>query len=95
MGIYLNPGNRGFWQAVRSKIYVDKSGLISYTNQLINTEEQYLCVSRPKRFGKSTALEGHGGEILLVGINYNRNDKEKPHTCVTEKQMAAKEIPIK
>ncbi len=57
MGIYLNPGNRGFWQAVRSKIYVDKSGLISYTNQLINTEEQFLCVSRPRRFGKSMALK--------------------------------------
>lgn len=57
MGYYLNPGNKGFWEAVRSRIYVDKTGLISYVNGLINTKEKYLCVSRPRRFGKSMALE--------------------------------------
>ena len=57
MGIYLNPGNKGFWEPVRSKIYVDKTGLISCTNELINTKEKYICVSRPRRFGKSMALE--------------------------------------
>lgn len=56
MGIYLNPGNDGFWKAVRSKIYVDKTGLIARTNELINTEQQFICVSRPRRFGKSMAL---------------------------------------
>jgi len=57
MGIYLNPGNKGFWEAVRSKIYVDKTGLIAYTNEMINTEEKCICVSRPRRFGKSMALK--------------------------------------
>ncbi len=57
MGIYLNPGNRGFWKSVRSEIYVDKTGLIGHTNRCLNTREQYLCVSRPRRFGKSMALE--------------------------------------
>ena len=57
MGFYLNPDNKGFWKAVRSKIYVDKTGLIACTNELINTEQQYLCVSRPRRFGKSMALK--------------------------------------
>ena len=57
MGIYLNPGNEGFWKAVRSKIYVDKTGLITCTNELINTEQQYICVSRPRRFGKSMAIK--------------------------------------
>lgn len=52
MGFYLNPDNKGFWKAVRSKIYVDKTELIACTNELINTEQQYLCVSRPRRFGK-------------------------------------------
>ncbi len=56
MGIYLNPGNGGFLQAVRSKIYVDKTGLISCTNELLGTEQKYICVSRPRRFGKSMAL---------------------------------------
>lgn len=52
MGIYLNPGNKGFWKPIRSEIYVDKTGLIAYTNKVINTEEQFVCVSRPRRFGK-------------------------------------------
>lgn len=56
MGIYLNPGNRGFWESVRSKIYVDKTGLIACTNECINTEQKFICVSRPRRFGKSMAL---------------------------------------
>ena len=28
MGIYLNPGNQAFAEALNSEIYVDKSGLI-------------------------------------------------------------------
>lgn len=34
MGIYLNPGNAAFSEAVNSKIYVDKSELIIYTNSV-------------------------------------------------------------
>ena len=47
MGIYLNPDNEGFLQSIRSEIYVDKTGLIVYTNKYLNTEQKYICVSRP------------------------------------------------
>ncbi|MDE5697221.1 MAG: ATP-binding protein [Lachnospiraceae bacterium] len=57
MGVYLNPGNKGFWRAIRSEIYVDKTGLITHTNKCLNTEEGFVCVSRPRRFGKSMALK--------------------------------------
>ncbi len=57
MGIYLNPGNKSYWEAVHSKIYVDKTGLIAYTNEFLNTREKYICVSRPRRFGKSMTLD--------------------------------------
>ena len=40
MGVYLNPGNDGFKMALNSKIYVDKSGLISYTNSVLKTEQR-------------------------------------------------------
>ncbi len=56
MGIYFNPGNKKFWKATRSKIYVDKTGLIAWTNEQINTEQGFVCVSRPRRFGKSITL---------------------------------------
>ena len=55
MGIYLNPGNRLFQRALNSQIYVDKSELIAYTNKVLDSEQQYVCVSRPRRFGKSMA----------------------------------------
>ncbi len=57
MGIYLNPGNISFAKTIRSEIYVDKTGLIACTNEYLNTRDHYLCVSRPRRFGKSLTLE--------------------------------------
>lgn len=53
MGIYLNPGSGKFEEALNSEIYVDKSGLIAYTNKVFGTKQKYVCVSRPRRFGKS------------------------------------------
>ena len=55
MGSYFNPGNEAFQKMVNSEIYVDKTGLLQYTNRVINTMQGYLCVSRPRRFGKSMA----------------------------------------
>lgn len=31
------------------------------------------------------AFEGYAGEILAVGINYERNNVNKPHSCVIER----------
>ena len=53
MGIYLNPDNIDFQIAINSELYVDKSELIKSTNNLIFTEQRFICVSRPRRFGKS------------------------------------------
>lgn len=53
MGLYLNPGNDMFKMSLNSEIYVDKSGLIEYTNKALDSEQKYICVSRPRRFGKS------------------------------------------
>lgn len=55
MGVYLNPGKEFFNIAVNSQIYVDKSTMVAETNALVNTNKRYLCVSRPRRFGKSMA----------------------------------------
>ena len=57
MGIYLNPGSGKFKEALDSEIYVDKSGLIAYTNKVFGTKQKYVCVSRPRRFGKSMAAD--------------------------------------
>ena len=57
MGIYLNPDNEGFLTSVRSEIYVDKTELIHDMNRVLDTENKYVCVSRPRRFGKSMAAK--------------------------------------
>lgn len=57
MGIYVNPGNTAFKEAINSMIYVDKTNLISFTNQVLNTKQKNICVSRPRRFGKSMAAD--------------------------------------
>ena len=55
MGIYLNQNNIMFSKDINSDIYVDKTLLIEQTNKYINTNSQYVCISRPRRFGKSMA----------------------------------------
>lgn len=57
MGSYLNPGNKGFRESINSMIYVDKTTLIEKTNALVDTRQKYICVSRPRRFGKSMAAD--------------------------------------
>ena len=57
MGIYVNPSNEAFKRTLRSKIYVDKSMLIDFTNSVLNTRQGYICITRPRRFGKSMAAE--------------------------------------
>lgn len=56
MGQYVNRGNAMFIRARRSQIYIDKSDILKYLNSVIFSEQEYVCVSRPRRFGKSMTL---------------------------------------
>ncbi len=56
MGTYLNPGNSGFAEIIKSD-YVDKTEMISLINNTIGTKRKLSCVSRPRRFGKSYAAQ--------------------------------------
>lgn len=55
-GKYVNPGNSGFERILKSK-YIDKTGLIDLINRRINSTEGLVCISRPRRFGKSFAAQ--------------------------------------
>lgn len=55
IGIYLNSGNQYFAEIVRSGVYVDKSGLLSYLNSRIGKPSPCIASSRPRRLGKSLA----------------------------------------
>ena len=70
MGGYLNPGSDLFRMALDSEIFVDKSGLIEKTNRCVRTLQRYMCVSRPRRFGKSMALD-------MLAAYYNRGENSE------------------
>ena len=55
MGIYLNPDNENFAATLTREIYVDKTQMIEAVNQFMRTDNKYICISRPRRFGKTIA----------------------------------------
>lgn len=81
MGIYLNPGNEKFQEIINSDIYVDKTGLLTYTNQVLHTMQKNICVSRPRRFGKSVTANmltayysrGCASEKLFSGFDIEKS----------------------
>lgn len=87
MGIYVNPGNTAFQMARFSNIYVDKSILISRINVLYRTEKRFVCVSRPRRFGKSMAANmlsayysrGCDFSKLFTGLKIVSDPSFQPH----------------
>ena len=82
MGGYLNPGNEKFGEALNSQIYVDETGLIEYTNRVMYSNQKYVCVSRPRRFGKSMAANmlaayysrGCDSRELFQGLKISKAD---------------------
>ena len=55
MGTYVNPGTERFRTSRNSRFYVDKSMIISLLNDKVESDDRFLCVSRPRRFGKTMA----------------------------------------
>ena len=87
MGICLNPDNLSFTEALQSEIYVDKTGLLVYTNKVMGTGQKYICISRPRRFGKTMAAEmlaayysrGCDSEDLFGGLKIAKTPSFKTH----------------
>lgn len=71
MGIYLNPHETGFQDLLNSEPYVDKTELITYTNRVVNTLQRYVCVTRPRRFGKTATAK------MLASYYCNSCDSKK------------------
>ena len=87
MGSYLNPGSERFRTSLRSEIYVDKTMLIARVNRRVRTEQKFLCVSRPRRFGKSMAADmlaayydcGEDTSALFDGLKITSAESFKEH----------------
>lgn len=87
MGVYVNPGNASFQMSRFSDIYIDKSMLIAKMNALYRTEKRFVCVSRPRRFGKSMAANmltayysrGCASEELFAGLRIEKTETFRRH----------------
>ena len=87
MGRFVNPDNSAFQVALNSRTYVDKTGLIEYTNSVLDTTNAYICNSRPRRFGKSYAAnmlaayysKGSDSEKMFSGLNISKDAYFKKH----------------
>lgn len=87
MGRFLNPDNSVFQDVINTKIYVDKTELLDYTNSVINTTEKFICCSRPRRFGKSVTAymlaayysKGCESEQLFSGFRISEMGSFKKH----------------
>ena len=84
---FVNPDNSAFQVALNSKIYIDKTGLIEYTNSVLDTSDAYICNSRPRRFGKSYTAnmlaayysKGCNSEEMFSGLDISRKSDFKTH----------------
>lgn len=87
MGRFLNPDNGAFTSDVNSEIYVDKTGLLRFTNRMINTNAAFICNSRPRRFGKSVTAnmlaayysKGCHSEELFSGLEISESPDFQTH----------------
>ena len=87
MGRFVNPDNSAFQVALNSKIYVDKTGLLEYTNSVLDTVDAYICNSRPRRFGKSFTANmlaayysrGCESEAMFSRLNIGKTEEFKAH----------------
>jgi hypothetical protein len=87
MGKFVNPSNSAFQVALNSEIYVDKTGLIEYTNKVLDTTQKFICNSRPRRFGKSITADmltayyskGCDSHKMFENLNIGKSQAFKAH----------------
>lgn len=87
MGRFVNPDNSAFQVALDSEIYVDKTGLLNYTNRVLGTNNALICNSRPRRFGKSVTANmlaayysrGCDSERLFSGLCISESETFRTH----------------
>ena len=83
MGRYINPHPVNFQTAINSEIYIDKTELIIYTNKMVNTQQKYMCISRPRRFGKTMAMN-----MLAAYYEYGFDNTELFKDCIIRKRYS-------
>ena len=86
MGVYLNPSKSIFNDCVLSEIYVDKSGLLQHLNRWVSRDGRFVCLTRPRRFGKSMAAAMIAAYYCNAYDSHDIFDKLAVHTIPSYEQ---------
>ena len=72
MAIYLNTNIplENYKELCRKKYMVDKSLIIEKLNDLIGISDKYICITRPRRFGKTSIID-------MLGAYYTKTVDSK------------------
>ncbi len=83
--IWELPTGRGFADVVF--LPLPKTGKPALIIELKVNKSAETALQQIKDRGYTQALEGYAGELLLVGISYDKDNNNKPHSCEIEKLM--------
>lgn len=72
MAIYLNTNKQleNYEELFNEDYFIDKSDIIALINKKISTKSKYLCITRPRRFGKSSIAD-------MLGAYYTKTVNSK------------------
>lgn len=79
------PTGRGFADVVFLPLPSSGKPALVVKLKYDGSADTALLQKKDRRY--TQALEGYAGEILLVGISYDKDNKNKPHSCVIEKMV--------
>lgn len=89
MALYLNTSAayKDFEMLRNDKYFVDKSGIIEKVSERICTKNRCLCVTKPRRFGKTSVLnmlgayygKAYPSEALFDGLNISKTQQYEKH----------------
>lgn len=72
VSIYLNTNEalENYKELIASNYFIDKSMIIQKLNNCINTSNKYICITKPRRFGKSSIIN-------MLGAYYTKGHDSK------------------
>lgn len=89
MAVYLNTGSALilYNQLINSEYFVDKSDIIKTINKRIRTTTKYICITKPRRFGKTSVLNMLGAyyskagdsRLIFDNLNISKSADYKTH----------------
>ncbi len=79
------PTGRGFADVVFLPLPFSNKPALVVELKYDKSADTALQQIRDRRY--TQALEGYSGEILLVGVGYDKDNRNKPHSCVIEKMV--------